>query len=126
MTTANAIPAASSSAPSASAAGPGQSITVNIYDNAYQLCGTDPVHIQKIADIVDNKMRAVAQRGTTVDSLRVAVLAALNIADEMLTMQMRYEGMAGRLTQAESSVQTRAENLSGLLDSVLENHRRAG
>ncbi len=124
MTTASPTPAASSSAPST--ASPGQSITVNIYDNAYQLRGTDPAHIQKIAEIVDNKMRAVAQRGTTVDSLRVAVLAALNIADEMLTMQLRYEGMAGRLTQTESSVQTRAKNLSGLLDSVLENDRRAG
>lgn len=103
-----------------------ESITVNIYDNAYQLRGTDPAHIQKIADIVDSKMRAVAQRGTTVDSLRVAVLAALNIADEMLTMQTRYEGIAGRLNQAESSVQSRAQNLSGLLDSVLETHRRAG
>jgi cell division protein ZapA len=103
-----------------------ESITVNIYDNAYQLRGTDPAHIQKIADIVDSKMRAVAQRGTTVDSLRVAVLAALNIADEMLTMQQRYEGIAGRLSQAENSVQSRAQNLSGLLDSVLETNRRAG
>jgi cell division protein ZapA len=116
MTTVNSNPATSAA----------QSVTVNIYDNAYQLRGTDPAHIQKIADIVDSKMRAVAQRGTTVDSLRVAVLAALNIADEMLTMQMRYEGMEGRLTQAESSLQSRANNLSGLLDSVLETHRRAG
>jgi cell division protein ZapA len=96
-----------------------QSITVNIYDNAYQLRGTDLAHIQKIADIVDSKMRAVAQHGTTVDSLRVAVLAALNIADEMLTMQQRYDGMAGRLNQAETSVKSRADNLSGLLDRVL-------
>lgn len=105
-----------SSAPSTT-----DSITVNIYDNAYQLRGTDPTHIQKIADIVDGKMRAVAQRGTTVDSLRVAVLAALNIADEMLTMQARFDGM-----EAESSLQSRADNLSHLLDSVLEPQRRAG
>ena len=49
----------------------------------------------------------------------LAVLAALNIADEMLTMQQRYDGMAGRLNQAETSVKSRADNLSGLLDRVL-------
>ena len=97
------------------------SITVNIYDNAYQLRGTDPVHIQKIADIVDSKMRAVAQRGTTVDSLRVAVLAALNIADELLTTQARIDTRA-----ADQALQSRADNLSHLLDSVLEPQRRAG
>ena len=77
--------------------------------------GDDSLGLQRFF----NEMRAVAQHGTTVDSLRVAVLAALNIADEMLTMQQRYDGMAGRLNQAETSVKSRADNLSGLLDRVL-------
>ena len=36
-----------------------------------------------LAEYVDAKMRAVAAQGRTVDSLRVAVLAALNLADEL-------------------------------------------
>src|ERR1700729_1073538 len=57
--------------------------TVTIYDQAYHLTGHDPEHIRQIAEYVDTKMRAVAAQGHTVDSLRVAVLAALNLADEL-------------------------------------------
>ena len=57
--------------------------TVSIYDQNYHLRGQDPNHIRQLADLVDSKMRAVAAQGRTVDSLRVAVLAALNLADEL-------------------------------------------
>src|ERR1700743_767444 len=58
-------------------------VVVDIYDQVYQLRGTDPEYIEKLAGIVDAKMRAVSAHGTTVDLRRVAVLAALNIADEL-------------------------------------------
>ena len=69
-------------------------VVVDIYDQVYQLRGTDPEYIEKLASIVDAKMRAVSAHGTTVDSLRVAVLAALNIADELtaLRAQIRRSG----------------------------------
>ena len=57
--------------------------TVSIYDQAYHLRGQNPDHIRRLAALVDTKMRAVAAQGRTVDSLRVAVLAALNLADEL-------------------------------------------
>ena len=57
-----------------------QSISVEIYDQVYHLRGIDPVYIEHLADLVDQKMRAVSAHGGTVDSLRVAVLASLNIA----------------------------------------------
>ena len=57
--------------------------TVSIYDQAYHLRGQNPDHIRQLAALVDSKMRAVASQGRTVDSLRVAVLAALNLADEL-------------------------------------------
>ncbi len=41
------------------------------------------MHIRELAACVDTKMRAVASQGKTADSLRVAVLAALNLADEL-------------------------------------------
>ena len=40
-------------------------------------------------------MRAVAAQGKTVDSLRVAVLAALNIADELAALEQRYNALVG-------------------------------
>ena len=58
-------------------------VTVEIYDQTYHLSGQDAEHIRELAERVDAKMRAVAAQGRTVDSLRVAVLAALNLADEL-------------------------------------------
>jgi cell division protein ZapA len=100
-------------------------VVVEIYDQVYQLRGTDPAHIERLASIVDAKMRAVSAQGTTVDSLRVAVLAALNIADELTALRARYDVLSGSLNQQQTSVRSRAGSLMGMLDEVLE-ERRAG
>jgi cell division protein ZapA len=95
------------------------SVRVEIYDQTYQLRGTDPEYIGELAGYVDTKMRLIAQQASTVDSLRVAVLAALNIADEYLILKRRYDSIA-------SDYHARAEQLSGALDEVLGEVRRAG
>jgi cell division protein ZapA len=105
-----------------------QSISVEIYDQVYHLRGTDPAHIEKLAALVDTKMRAVSAQGATVDSLRVAVLTALNIADELLTTRERYAAFAAsvdQVSESQTSLRSRADSLSGLLDSILE-ERKAG
>jgi cell division protein ZapA len=102
------------------------SISVDIYDQTYRLRGEDTEYLRRLAEMVDSKMRAVASHGKTVDSLRVAVLAALNIADEMAALQQKYDALAGTARQGDSSLRTRAHTLAGLLDSVLEEERRAG
>ncbi len=101
-------------------------ILVDIYDQTYRLRGDDPEYIQRLAHIVDAKMRAVASHGKTVDSLRVAVLAALNIADELLTLEQRYDSLTGSNEDARRSIRTRAHSLTGLLDSVLGDERKIG
>lgn len=101
------------------------SISVDIYDQVYHLRGTDPKHIEKLASLVDTKMRAVAAHGSTVDSLRVAVLASLNIADELFALRSRYDALAGSAGTAETSMRSRAGTLSDMLDEVLE-ERKAG
>lgn len=98
-------------------------VIVDIYDQVYQLRGTDPQYIERLASIVDAKMRAVSAHGATVDSLRVAVLAALNIADELMTLRARYDSLAGSLNQAQSNVRTRTGSLAGLLDEVLDERK---
>ena len=100
-------------------------VVVDIYDQVYQLRGTDAAYIERLAGIVDAKMRAVSAHGTTVDSLRVAVLAALNIADELTALRARYDALAGSLNQQETSVRSRAGSLLGMLDEVLQ-ERKAG
>ncbi|HMD77690.1 MAG: cell division protein ZapA [Terracidiphilus sp.] len=91
-------------------------VTVEIYDQAYHLSGQDTDHIRELAARVDAKMRAVAAQGRTADSLRVAVLAALNLADEL----SQAGGADAKLGHA------RAANLRGLLDEVLEEERETG
>jgi len=102
-----------------------EAVSVDIYDQVYHLRGVDPQHIERLAALVDEKMRAVAAHGSTVDSLRVAVLAALNIADELMALRSRYDSLAGSMGQTESSLRSRAGTLAGMLDEVLED-RRAG
>lgn len=67
-------------------------IRVSIYDQEYSMRGDlDPEYIQRLAQFVDERMRSIAARTRTVDSLRTAVLAALNIADEYHQMLARHE-----------------------------------
>ena len=99
--------------------GNANSVRVEIYDQVYNLRGTDPDYIFKLADYVDSKMRTVAEQTSTVDSLRLAVLAALNIADEYQVLKRRYESVAGEFNR-------RAHDLSGALDEVLKDGRRVG
>jgi len=95
---------------------PTEYVTVEIYDQTYHLSGYDAVHIRELAARVDSKMRAVAAQGRTVDSLRVAVLAALNLADEL----SQAAGSDPRVGRA------RAANLRGLLDEVLISDEKTG
>lgn len=100
-------------------------VVVEIYDQVYQLRGTDSAHIHKLAEVVDAKMRAVSAHGATVDSLRVAVLAALNIADELMALRARNETLTGSMAQTQSTMRNRAGSLNGMLDEIL-GERKAG
>ena len=97
-------------------------VTVSIYDQTYHLRGEDAAYIEHLATLVDMKMRAVASHGATVDSLRVAVLAALNVADELLMARAQLDQRSG----LEQSQRSRTHSLAGLLDEVLEDQRRIG
>jgi cell division protein ZapA len=94
-------------------------IRVEIYDQVYNLRGVDADYITRLAQFVDGKMRTVAEQTSTVDSLRLAVLAALNIADEFHVLKKKYDLLAGEYNR-------RAGQLAGALDEVLEAERRAG
>ena len=100
-----------------------QSVAVEIYDQIYHLRGIDPAYIEQLARVVDAKMRAVSSHGNTVDSLRVAVLAALNIADELETLRQRHESLAGSLSLSQVTMRSRAGSLAGMLDEILEDRK---
>ncbi len=84
----------------------------DIYDQTYHLRGSDQEYIQRLAAMVDSKMRAVAANGNTVDSLRVAVLAALNIADELVRLEENYRRLSGTVSETQYHLCTRAPTAS--------------
>src|SRR5258708_23686636 len=95
------------------------SVGVELFDQGYNLRGSDADYILKLADYVDAKMRAVSEQTATVDSVRLAVLAALNIADE-------YHLLKRGLETPSPDVRQRASRLARALDEVLQDTRRTG
>jgi len=95
------------------------SVRVEIFDQAYNLRGSDAPYILKLAEYVDGRMRAVAEQTHTVDTARLAVLAALNIADELHLLRRQLEGTSFPYRE-------RAHKLHRLLDEVLEDRRQTG
>ncbi|HEY1262137.1 MAG TPA: cell division protein ZapA [Terriglobales bacterium] len=95
------------------------SVRVEIFDQAYNLRGSDAEYILRLAEYVDGKMRAVAEQTNTVDTARLAVLAALNIADEYHLLKRNQD--TGSVEYIK-----RANKLASVLDEVLQDGRRTG
>jgi cell division protein ZapA len=75
-------------------------VRVQIYDQSYLIGGDlEEAYVQKLAGFVDNKMRDVAEATHTVDSLKVAVLSALAIADELHSLRNERETLDGTLRE---------------------------
>ena len=89
-------------------------IRVMIYDQEYNMKGDlDPEYIEKLARFLDGKMRSIAARSRTVDSLRVAVLAGLNLADEYHQLKTKYDA-------THKEVGEKVGECSDLLDQILK------
>jgi cell division protein ZapA len=89
-------------------------IRVEIYDQEYFMRGDlDKDYIQTLAHDLDTRMRAIAARSKTVDSLRVAILAALNLADE-------YHQLRAKYTATTEQVDRKVEEYTETLDQLLK------
>src|SRR5829696_71966 len=88
-------------------------VTVEIHGQQYPIrSGLDPAYVAELAAYVDMKMRAASRESTAGDTLKIAVLAALNIADECFRIQIDDQTRRARLTH-------RAEELERMLDMAL-------
>lgn len=91
-----------------------KSVRVEIYDQSYHIRGElDEAYVNELARFVDAKMRDVAEATGTVDSLRVAVLASLNIADELHAVRQQK-------AELESSLRERTERCLSLVEQALK------
>jgi cell division protein ZapA len=88
-------------------------ISVEIYGQRYPIRShLDREYVARLATYVDEKMRAAADTTPTGDSLRLAVLTALNVADELFRCQDGTRLRDGELAE-------RAGELERLVDRVL-------
>lgn len=89
-----------------------QSIRVVIYDQEYYMRGDlNQEYIQKLAQYVDGKMRSIAERTRTVDTLRIAILAALNVADEYHQIKARHEQMTLHMDKKVGEISDALEDI---------------
>ena len=87
---------------------------IEIYDQVYNVSSEqDEEYLKELATFVDGKMRSVAEATRMVDSLKVAVLAALNISDELFTLRRRQQQIEGPLRQ-------RVEKCVAMVEKALE------
>ena len=89
-------------------------VRVEIYNQTYNIRSDgDTEYIIQLAEFVDSRMREISSGTLTVDSLKVAILAALHIADELHRLKHLYE-------QADSQLAARSGECSEMLDRLLK------
>ena len=75
-------------------------VDVEIFGKVYTVRGDkDPDYVRRVAEFVDRKMREIAQVTETVSTSRIAILASLNIADELMTMLEESEELKSRMKE---------------------------
>jgi len=82
-----------------------QGIRVQIYDQYYQLRSeSDDSYTRELAQSVDAAMRTIADKTSTYDSLKLAVLAALHFADECERIRQRHERLVERVVEKSAKL----------------------
>ena len=88
-------------------------IRVEIYNQTYNIRSDgDSEYINQLAEFVDSRMREISSHTLTVDSLKVAILAALHIADELHRLKRHHE-------QTDAQLASRSGECSEMLDRLL-------
>ncbi len=92
-----------------------RTIEVEIYDQQYSIVLKSDMQesdIRKIADDVDQRMREISAAANTPDSLKIAVLTALHLAQEL-----REQRKAGE--QNEVIIRKKSDEWSSVLEQLL-------
>jgi cell division protein ZapA len=91
-----------------------ESLRVTIFDQVYTLKSeaADRAYLTEVAQYVDQRMHAIAARTQTVDSFRIAVLAALHIADELFRLRKDHQRL-------QESIESQSSRCVELLEEAL-------
>jgi cell division protein ZapA len=92
-------------------------IQVDIHGQRYAIrTDLDAQYIGELATYLDGKMQAAARETASSDPLRIAVIAALNLSDELFRARQDTVGVEGRLLD-------RAAEIERIVDAVLDDAR---
>jgi cell division protein ZapA len=95
-------------------------IHVDIFGQTYAVkAGADPAYVEKLASFVDEQMKEVSRATGAVDSVRIAVLAALNLADECFRLRKELEEARARSASADHGHDERVRRLARVLGGAL-------
>jgi cell division protein ZapA len=79
-------------------------VTVEILDQQYIVKGNEnSEYIEMLAAYVDRRMRAIDQRNHSLSISKIAVLTALNLADELNKLQADYDELVKELEEEKKS-----------------------
>jgi len=85
-------------------------VDVEIFGKVYTVRGDkDPDYVRKVAEFVDRKMREISQVTDTVSTSRIAILASLNIADELMTLLEDAEQLKTRIGELTRKIESTLE-----------------
>lgn len=90
-----------------------EKITVHIHGSEYNLRGEDASRVRAAADLVNERMRDVAGKSPTQSPATVAVLAALNTAEELLNERERSQLETQQLLQRIEALNASIDKLIG-------------
>jgi cell division protein ZapA len=95
-------------------------IHVEIFGQSYAVkAGADPGYVEKLAAFVDEQMKDVSRATGAVDSVRIAVLAALNLADECFRLRRQVEEAQAAAQAKGGAPEDRVKRLARTLGSAL-------
>ncbi|HET9677903.1 MAG TPA: cell division protein ZapA [Solirubrobacterales bacterium] len=95
---------------------PSTTTQVEIFGEVYNVRGSDENgHLQNLADLVDRRMREVAEH-VKGDTARIAILVALNLADELSQAQNFQNGQEGERVEIREKVAALTEELTHALE----------
>lgn len=85
-------------------------VVVSIFDQEYVVKSQEEEqYVRELAAYLDRKMRDIQEKSPHLTPHKVAVLAALNLVDELFKVRREYEGLLELIEQTKKS--TRAEIL---------------
>jgi cell division protein ZapA len=93
-------------------------IALEIYGHTYRIrTSLDPGYLTELAAIVDQRMRTLARETETLEPDRIAILAALNLADE--AQELKHQLSTQSSPSLPRELAQRLEECNRRLEAVL-------